>query len=95
MTFVEFQNGYDMVPHSWIFECLQMFGQQKIHKINVLQTSMSDWKIELFAYNNHLESMSMKKGIFLKDLFYSVVPYAILYGSQDAGKRLSLGKKQT
>lgn len=68
---------------------------KKFIKINVLQTSMSDWKIELFTYNNHLESMSMKRGIFLKDLFYSVVPYAILHGSQDAGKRVSLGKRQT
>ena len=33
MAFVEFQNGYDMAPHSWIFKCLQMLDSKKIHKL--------------------------------------------------------------
>ena len=26
MTWIDYEQAYDMVPHSWISECLEMFG---------------------------------------------------------------------
>ena len=73
-----------------------MFGQQNLHKINVLQTSMSDWKIELFAYNNHLESMSMKRGIFLKinSTLLFLTPFSMVLRMLESGYRLVEGKHE-
>ena len=32
MTWIDYKKAYDMVPHSWIVECLEMFGIANIVK---------------------------------------------------------------
>ena len=30
MGWIDYQKAYDMVPHSWILECLELFGVTQI-----------------------------------------------------------------
>ena len=36
MAWIDYEKAYDMVHHSWIGECLEMFGLQTMYKT-------SDW----------------------------------------------------
>ena len=47
MTCIDYKKAYDMVPHSWIIECLDLFGVAKNSK-SLLVNSMEKWKIMLF-----------------------------------------------
>ena len=47
MACLDYKKAYDMVPHSWIIECLDLFGVAKNSK-SLLVNSMEKWKIVLF-----------------------------------------------
>ena len=46
MALIGDKKVYDMVPHSWIIECLDLFGVAEIIK-SLLVTSMEKWKVTL------------------------------------------------
>ena len=44
MTLTNYKKAYDMAPHSWIIECLDLFGVAE--NINsFLVNSMGKWKV--------------------------------------------------
>lgn len=68
MAWIDFRKAYDMVPHSWILETLEMFGIAK-NVVAMLRNSMPDWKTNLYSGNTHLGDVSIKRGIFQGDSF--------------------------
>ena len=48
MAWIDHKKAYDMVPHSWISKCLEMFGIANNVK-DFLKNSMKSWKLELNA----------------------------------------------
>ena len=46
MAWIDYHKAYEMVPHSWIVECLEMFGIATNLKQFLLR-SMKEWKTEL------------------------------------------------
>ena len=55
-----------MVPHSWIMECLDLFGVAE--NINsLLLNSMEKWKLMLCSGNSELSEVEIKRGIFQGD----------------------------
>ena len=46
MAWIDYYKAYEMVPHSWIVECLEMFGIATNLKQFLLR-SMKEWKTEL------------------------------------------------
>ena len=44
MARIDYKKAYDMVPHSWIIECLDLFGVAEDIK-SLLANSMEKWKI--------------------------------------------------
>ena len=56
----------DMVPHSWIVECLEMFGiAENVKKF--LIDSMKTWKTELTSSGERLGVIHIRRGIFQGD----------------------------
>jgi len=55
-----------MVPHSWIIECLEMFGIAENVK-KVLTDSTETWKTELTSSGKRLGVIHIKRGIFQGD----------------------------
>ena len=55
-----------MIPHSWIIECLEMFGKTENTK-NFLVNSMNKWKLELTSNGVSLFNIENSRGIFQGD----------------------------
>ena len=66
MAWVDYKKAYDMVPHSWIIECLKM-AQVSQNVTSFLQRSMRNWKTELTSCGASLGTVSIKRGIFPGD----------------------------
>ena len=46
MAWIDYRKAYDMIPHSWISESLEVFGVAENTKIFFVN-SMNKWKLEL------------------------------------------------
>ena len=55
-----------MVPHSWIIQCLDLFGVAENIK-SLLVNSMEKWKVMLCLGNSELGEVEIKQGIFQGD----------------------------
>ena len=66
MTWIDYKKAYDMVPHSWIIECLILFEVAKNIK-SLLVNSMEKWKVMLCSGNSELGAVGIKRGIFQGD----------------------------
>jgi hypothetical protein len=69
MAWIDYKKAYDMVPHnphSWIKECLGLFGCADIVQRFIL-VSMNGWKCELTAGEQVLGEVNINRGIFQGD----------------------------
>ena len=46
IAWIDYKKAYDMVPHSWFSECLEMFGIAN-NVQDFLNNSIKSWKLEL------------------------------------------------
>ena len=63
MAWIDYKKAYDMVPHSWIIECLDLSGVAENIK-SLLVNSMEKWKVMLCSGNSELGEAEIKRGIF-------------------------------
>ena len=66
MAWIDYKKAYDMVPRSWIIECLDLFGVAENIK-SLLGNSMEKWKVILCSGNSELGEVEIKRGIFQGD----------------------------
>ena len=97
MAWVDYKKAYDFVPHSWIKECMKMFGvAENVRKF--LEKSMTKWQLSLTSNGKDLGDVNVKRGIFQGDslsplLFVvSMIPMTIVLRKAKAG--YDWGKKQ-
>ena len=69
-----------MVPHSWILECLNLFGVAETIK-SLLVNSMEEWKVMLCSGNSELGEVEIKRGIFQGDSLSPVMFFLALIAS--------------
>ena len=61
-----------MVPHSWIIECLDLFGVAgNIRSLSV--NSTEKWKVTLCSGNSELGEVEIKRGVFQGDSLFLLV----------------------
>ena len=65
MAWIDHNNVYDMVPHSWIRECLELFGVAEDIK-TLLVNSMEKWRVMCAGYSEYRE-VDIKQGVFQAD----------------------------
>ena len=63
MAWIDYKKAYDFVPHSWISECMEMFGIA-VNVREFLQRSMVQWKLSLTSNGEELGDVDVKRGIF-------------------------------
>ena len=63
MAWIDYKKAYDMVPHSWIIEGLNLFGVAENIK-NFLVNSMEKWEVMLCSRNSELDEVEITQGIF-------------------------------
>ena len=61
MAWIDYRKAFDMVPYSWILECMSMF------EIAKNMEEFLNWKTELFVYGQSLGQVNIKRGIFQGD----------------------------
>ena len=66
MGWKDYKKAYDMVPHSWILECLILFGAAENIR-SLLENSMMSWQTELTSNGQTLGTVSIKRCIFQGD----------------------------
>ena len=64
MAWIDYKKAYDMVPHSWIKECLDLFGVAENIK-TLLVNSREKWRVMLCARNSELGVAGNEQSIFL------------------------------
>ena len=76
MTWIDYKKAYDMVPHLWIIECLDLFGVAENIE-SLLVNSTEKWKVMLCPGSYELGEVKIKHGIFQGD---SLSPPSICFG---------------
>ena len=66
MGWIDYRKAFEMVPHSWILECLHILGVNHT-LVSFLEKTMKDWRVELTCGNQHLGEVKIKRGIFQGD----------------------------
>ena len=66
IAWINYKNAYDLVPHSWIIEYLDLFGVAENIK-SLLVNSMEKWRAMLCSGNSALGQVEIKRGIFQGD----------------------------
>ena len=66
MAWIDYKKAYDMVPHPWIIECLDLFGVAENIK-RLLVNSMEKWNVMLCSGNSELGEVEIKRAIFQED----------------------------
>ena len=66
MAWVDYKKAYDMVPHSWIEECLSMFKIAPNIQ-TFLNNCMNTWRVELTCNQHSLGEVKIQRGIFQGD----------------------------
>ena len=83
MAWIDYKKAYNFVKHSWINECIEMFGIAENVR-NVLKKSMEQWKSPLMSNGEDLGEVNVKRGIFQGDslspllLVLSMVPLSLI-----------------
>ena len=63
MPWIDYRKALDMVPHSWIIECLEIFGIAR-NVEQFIRWSMAQWKTELTSCGERLGHVHIRRGIF-------------------------------
>ena len=83
MAWIDYRKAYDLVPHSWVNECMEMFGIAENLR-TFLQKSMQQWRLSLMANGEDLGEINVKRGIFQGDslsplvFVLSMVPLSLI-----------------
>ena len=66
MAWIDYKSAYDFVSHSWINECMELFGIEDNVR-NFLEKSIEQWKLSLTSNGEDLGEVDVKRGIFQRD----------------------------
>ena len=66
MAWIDYKKAFDMIPHSWLIECLEIYGAEE-NTIRFLKNTMTNWKTILTSSGTRLAEVNIKRGIFQGD----------------------------
>ena len=66
MAWIDYKKAYDMVPHSWIQESLELSGVAN-NVVEFIARSMKTWNVELMSCGEFLAKVNIRRGIFQGD----------------------------
>ena len=98
MTWIDYKDAY-MVPHSWIIECLDLFGVA-VNIKSLLVNSMEKWKVILCSGNSDLGEVQIKRDIFQGDslsplvFILALIPLSLILRKAKAPYEFSESKEK-
>ena len=72
MARMDYRKAFDLVPDSWVNECMEMFGIAENLR-TFLQKSMQQWRLSLTANGEDLGEVNVERGIFQGDSLSSLL----------------------
>ena len=66
MAWIDYKKVFDMIPHSWLIECLEIYGAKE-NTIRFLKNTMPNWKTILISSGTRLAEVNIRRGIFQGD----------------------------
>ena len=96
MGWTYYKKAFDMVPHSWIIECMKTYGAAE-NILTLLSNTMNHWKTTLTASGTNLAEVNIKRGIFQGDslspllFIVSMIPMTMIL--RNTGKGYQLERK--
>ena len=100
MAWIDYKKAYHMVSHSWIIECLDLFGVVENIK-SLLVNRMEKWKVMLCSGNSESGKVEIQQGIFQGDSLSSLVfvlaliPLSLILRKAKAAYQFSESKDKT
>ena len=98
LGWIDYQKAYDLVPHSWILETMNITGMAQ-NVIRLIRMTMGSWNTRLEYSGEHLTNVDIKRGIFQGDslsplLFVtSLIPLSMILRDAVQGYQFRQGKK--
>ena len=97
MAWIDYRKAYDLVLHSWVNECMGMFGIAENLR-TFLQKSMQQWRLSLTANGEDLGEVNVKRGIFqgdsLSPLFFVLSMMSLSLILKEVNACYKWGKKE-
>ena len=97
MAWIDYKKAYNFVPHSWINECIELFGTAD-NVTNCLEKNTEQWKLLLTSNGEDIGEVDMKRGIFQGDILspllfvLSMVPLSLIL--RKVNVKYKWGKKE-
>ena len=66
MSWIDYKKAYEMVPHSWIIECLVLNGTSN-SITGFLERPMTNWREQLTSCKESLGTVNIRRGVFQGD----------------------------
>ena len=66
MAWIDYKKAYDLVPHSWILESLELANVAD-NVIEFIRRSMKNWNVDLMSCGEFLGKVNIRRGIFQGD----------------------------
>ena len=66
MAWIDCKKTFDMISHSWLIECLEIYGAEE-NTIRFLNNTMPNWKTILTNSGTRLAEVNIRRGIFQGD----------------------------
>ena len=66
MVWIDYKKAFNMVPHSWVIECLEIYGAEE-NTIRFIKNTMPNWKTILTSSGTRLTEVNIRRGIFQED----------------------------
>ncbi|MEO1255298.1 MAG: reverse transcriptase family protein, partial [Bacteroidota bacterium] len=99
MAWIDYKKAFDMIPHSWLIECLEIYGADT-DVIRFIKNTMPNWKTVLTSSGVELAEVNIKRGIFQGDslspllFIIALIPMTRVLEKTEAGYQLQKGSRR-
>ena len=96
MAWIDYKKAFDMVPYSWLIECLEIYGAEE-NPIRFLKNTMPNWKTILTSSGTRLAEVNIRIGIFQGDslipllFIVAIIPMTRVLKIKEVGYQLKKG----
>ena len=66
MAWIDYKKAFDMISHSWLIECLKIYGAEE-NTTRFLKNTTTNWMTILTSSGTRLAGLNIRRGIFHGD----------------------------
>ena len=92
MAWIDYKKAFNMIPHSWLIDCLEIYGAEE-NTIRFLKNTMPSWKTILTSSGTRLAEANIRRRDSLSPLLFIVamIPMTRVLERMEVGYQLKKG----